>query len=211
MRHRSMRALTVLYAVLGCVSGTLLAVLPTYAHDRLGLGGSGYGLLLSCFGLGTLSGGMTAGRTVRAFRAGRTLVVCAGTTTLVFVGLAFSSQVLEAALCMVLLGVVVATWTVVTVTLRQRLVPNSMLGRVASAFRGVWPGADSRRGVGGRSGRRLPRFRWHARSSGLRGRRLRPGVSPLRRAIVDRRAAGHARADDRRGLTVVGEPVKDRR
>ncbi len=135
MRHRSMRALTVLYAVLGCVSGMLLAVLPTYAHDRLGLGGSGYGLLLSCFGLGTLSGGMTAGRTVRAFRAGRTLVVCAGTTTLVFVGLAFSSQVLEAALCMILLGVVVATWTVVTVTLRQRLVPNSMLGRVASAFR----------------------------------------------------------------------------
>ena len=135
MRHRSMRALTVLYAVLGCVSGTLLAVLPTYAHDRLGLGGSGYGLLLSCFGLGTLSGGMTAGSTVRAFRAGRTLVVCAGTTTLVFVGLAFSSQLLEAALCMVLLGVVVATWTVVTVTLRQRLVPNGILGRVASAFR----------------------------------------------------------------------------
>ena len=135
LRHRSMRALTVLYAVLGCVSGTLLALLPTYAHDRLGLGASGYGLLLSCFGLGTLSGGMTAGRTVKAFRAGRTLVVCASTTTLVFVGLAFSTQLLEAGLCMVLLGVVVATWTVVTVTLRQRLVPNNMLGRVASAFR----------------------------------------------------------------------------
>ena len=113
----------------------MLALLPSYAHDRLGLGGSGYGLLLSCFGLGTLTGGMSAGRTVRAFRVGRTLVVCAGTTTLVFVGLAFSSRLLEAALCMVLLGVVVATWTVVTVTVRQRLVPNNMLGRVASAFR----------------------------------------------------------------------------
>ena len=135
MRHRSMRALTVLYAVLGGVSGTLLAVLPTYARDRLGLGGSGYGLLLSCFGMGTLSGGMIAGKVVRSVRAGRTLVGCAGTTTLVFFGLAFSSRLLEAALCLVLLGVVVATWTVVTVTLRQRLVPNSMLGRVASAFR----------------------------------------------------------------------------
>ena len=38
-------------------------------------------------------------------------------------------------MCLTLLGVMVATWTVVTVTLRQRLVPNAMLGRVASAFR----------------------------------------------------------------------------
>lgn len=135
LRNPSMRALTVLYAVLGCVSGALLALLPTYAHERLGLGGSGYGLLLSFFGLGTLVGGMAASTTVKAFHAGHTLVACAAVTTLVFVGLAFSDQWLEAGMCLTLLGVMVATWTVVTVTLRQRLVPNAMLGRVASAFR----------------------------------------------------------------------------
>ncbi len=78
---------------------------------------------------------MAASTTVKAFRAGHTLVACAAVTTLVFVGLAFSDQWLEAGMCPTLLGVMVATWTVVTVTLRQRLVPNAMLGRVASAFR----------------------------------------------------------------------------
>ena len=68
------------------------------------------------------------GDTEPGLRAGRTLVLCASTTTLVFLGLAFSTQLLGAGLCMVLLGVIVATWTVVTVTLHQRLVPNNMLG-----------------------------------------------------------------------------------
>ena len=64
--------------------------------------------------------------------------VLAGTVlvaTVIFACLAATSNSIVAALLLAALGVAVSTWNIASVTTRQRIVPNRLLGRVSSAYR----------------------------------------------------------------------------
>lgn len=109
--------------------------LVLYAAEVLELNAAGYGLLLSVSALGGLAGSLVAGRLRRAIGYGWTITaalltgaasfaVIAGTTNVWIVGAALAVYMGHA-----------VVWNILATTVRQRLIPAHMMGRVTSVGR----------------------------------------------------------------------------
>lgn len=110
------------------------AVFVLYARHRLGLGDIGYGVLLTTFAVGGLIGAGVAVRLTARF--GSPAVLRAGllVEVVTHVTLATTTRPLVAGSVLVLFGVQTVVWGVITASLRQRLVPNHLLGRIGSVY-----------------------------------------------------------------------------
>lgn len=136
-----LRALWVVLAALGFASGAFWGVIALYAADVLSLGPTGFGLFLAIGAAGSLLGSQIAPAvrnrlgTAGAMYAGVILVIAAAA------GLALTHSPVVATALMVANGVGVLVWNVLGVSLRQRVVPDHLLGRVNAAFSMVAVGA----------------------------------------------------------------------
>jgi len=134
-RHRLLRTLAGLLAVntfcfqLGNVTVVLLATQTLHAADR------GYGLLLAGAAVGSVLGGV-AGAAI-ASRTGElpALLIALGANVLIFAGIGISPDPVVLGVLLGLNGFATTTWSVVTLSMRQRIVPSDLLGRVNSAYR----------------------------------------------------------------------------
>ena len=135
VRHRLLRALALLLGVntfcfqLGNVTLVLLAT------RELGVTPAGYGLLLAVAAVGSVLGGLLTARLVRAFGQIPVLVAALAINAVAFMLLGLSPNAWALAALLAVSGLVTAMWNVVTVTLRQELVPLGLLGRVNSVYR----------------------------------------------------------------------------
>lgn len=133
-RHRLLRTLAVTMGLANVVFCGAFAVFVLYAQQRLGLSEVGYGTLLTTFAVGGLLGTTIAARLESRFgarvllRAG--LVVEAATHAT----LAATTRPLVAAAILVVFGVHTMVWGVIVGTLRQRVVPDRLRGRVTSVY-----------------------------------------------------------------------------
>jgi Na+/melibiose symporter-like transporter len=133
-RHRLLRTLALVSTVLGTASFIGNAVFVIFATDTLGLSELGFGLLLVPGALGGIAGSLIAPRFKR-FPLRRTLPLAvigsgASTWSMALTG----SPILVGALTGVSLGSIMV-WNVLTLALRQRLIPDAMLGRVGASYR----------------------------------------------------------------------------
>jgi MFS family permease len=132
--HRLLRTLAFVSTALGTASFIGNAVFVIFATDTLELSDFGYGLLLVPGALGGISGSLIAPRFAR-FPLRRTLpVAVVGSGASTWLMALTSSPVLVGLLSAVSLGSVMV-WNVLTVALRQRLIPDEMLGRVGASYR----------------------------------------------------------------------------
>ena len=132
--QRLLRTLAVVSTALGTASFIGNAVFVIFATDELGLSEFGFGLLLVPGALGGIVGSLIAPRFSR-FPLRRTLpisVVLSGAATWLMA--VTTSPVLVGVLSAVSLGGVMV-WNVLTLALRQRLIPDEMLGRVGASYR----------------------------------------------------------------------------
>ncbi|WP_125778081.1 MFS transporter [Antribacter gilvus] len=133
--HRLLRTLALLLGVntfcfqLGNVTLVLLAT------QELGVTVSGYGTLLAAAAVGSVLGGLLTARLVTTFGQIPVLVTALGVNAATFILLGLSPDVRTLAALLALSGLVTAAWNVVTITLRQELVPLALLGRVNSVYR----------------------------------------------------------------------------
>jgi MFS family permease len=140
-RHRFLRGLTLVSAGTALTSSMTTGVFVLYALDTLGIGEAGYGLLLTASGVGAVVGGLVAAPL--AGRIGRTATLVAGSAlaALTSLGMGLTESGLVAA---VLFGVGTAGvlfWNVLTMSLRQALIPEELFGRVQGGYRTlVWGG-----------------------------------------------------------------------
>ncbi|MEU5941393.1 MFS transporter [Micromonospora sp. NPDC047548] len=129
-----LRALAICIAVMNVAFCAAFAAFVLYARQRLGLGDVGYGVLLTASALGGLAGTALATR-LRA-RFGTPALLRAG--LLVEVGLqlvlATTRQPWVAGAALAVWGVHTMVWGVLVVSLRQRLVPDRLRGRVAGVY-----------------------------------------------------------------------------
>ena len=132
-----LRTLTVVIAVLGAVSGALLALLVLYVQQVLGLGSAGYGTLFSCYALGGVAGALGSPWLLRHRPSGHLLLAAVITAGVAFTGLGVTSRPVVAGVALGVFGVSVGLWNVTVTTLRQTLVPDGLLGRVSSAYRTI--------------------------------------------------------------------------
>jgi MFS family permease len=105
-----------------------------YAHQRLGLGPEGYAVLLTIVAVGSLLGTTTVRRLEARFGASLLLRVGMAIEASTHLVLALTRTPWVAGLTLAAFGVHAAIWSILTVTLRQRLVPDDLLGRVSSTY-----------------------------------------------------------------------------
>ena len=117
------------------------AILVLFVQDKLGLDSAGFGLLLTAFALGGLPGSLLAARISSRLPAGVVLIGGLLLWAVLYLVFGLASRPWVAAAVMVMMGVVFAFWEVVTVSLRQAIVPDQLIGRVLSAYRLLGYGA----------------------------------------------------------------------
>jgi MFS family permease len=133
LRQRMLCTMAILIALLNVTLAAATAVLVLLAKERLHVGSVGYGSLFTCMAAGTVLGSTVGDRVIRRVTATWTirigLVVEAGT----HLTLALATNVYVVGVVMAAFGVHAALWTIVGSSLRQRLTPEHMIGRVSSA------------------------------------------------------------------------------
>lgn len=133
--HRVLRILAITVAIENVLLGAVTSIMVLIAHERLGVGPVGYGLLLSASAVGGVLGGLLAGRTVGWFGAGSALRAGLVLEVLCYLGLAVTRTVWLAGVIVGFLGLHLVTFSTIYATLRQSLPPADMIGRVHSAYR----------------------------------------------------------------------------
>jgi MFS family permease len=132
-----LRTLVIVGAAVAAADSAWLAVFVLYTRDVLGLGALGFGLLLASGAGGGLAGSLAAGRLVARFRhravLAWALAVTAGTPVL----LAVAPNRIAAVAVVVATSASFAVLNVTALSMRQRLVPSGLLGRVIAAARTV--------------------------------------------------------------------------
>jgi MFS family permease len=131
-RQRVLRTMTVLIGLLNVTLTAATAVLVLLAKERLHLGSVGYGTLFTCEAVGALLGSVAGDRLIKRVTATWTIRVGLLIETGLHLVLATSRSAYLVGGMLFAFGVHSALWTIVGTSLRQRLTPPEMLGRVAS-------------------------------------------------------------------------------
>ncbi|MFI7576009.1 hypothetical protein [Micromonospora sp. NPDC049497] len=107
-------------------------MLVLLAQERLGLGSVGYGLLFTCMAVGGLVGSLLGDRMIAAVTATWTVRIGLVIEAVLHLALAASTSAVVIGVALFTFGVHGALWGIVFSSLRQRLTPPALLGRVGS-------------------------------------------------------------------------------
>ncbi len=130
--QRVLRTMTVLIGLLNLTLTAATAVLVLLVKERLHLGAVGYGTLFTCEAVGALLGSACGGWLIKRVTATWTIRIGLLIEAGLHLALATSRSAYFVGFMLFAFGVHAALWTIVGTTLRQRLTPPEMLGRVAS-------------------------------------------------------------------------------
>ncbi|MEU0479238.1 MFS transporter [Streptosporangium sp. NPDC006013] len=140
-RHPALRAQSVLLMMISMMSGIFLAVLVLYTTHTLHLGSSGYGLLIAMLAVGGVLGSFLAPLLRAKLSDQAMLTLSAASVALSAAVIGAVPNVVAAGTAVAAFGMASMVWNVVTVSIRQRYVPNELLGRTTSASRMLNTGA----------------------------------------------------------------------
>jgi MFS family permease len=136
-RHRVLRTLAIMVGVMNLSFTAAQAVFVLYAVSPgpMGLSEPEFGILITTFAAGSVAGSFAAAPLERRF--GRVPLLFASVIVFaVAVAVpAITADPVPIGASFVLSGLFVVVWNVITVSLRQRIVPDRLLGRVNSAYR----------------------------------------------------------------------------
>lgn len=133
--HRLLRTMGLILGVMNAMFMVAFATYVLFVQEILGLEADAFGLLLTGAAAGGVLGSLLASRLSRVLGSGTSLFVTltGSCVTLAVTGLTSSWGVVWA---MAALGSFLAVlWNVITVSLRQQIIPDSLLGRVNSVYR----------------------------------------------------------------------------
>jgi MFS family permease len=158
-RHRLLRTLAAMTGLYNFATNATFAVFVLYAvgpGSAMGLTEVTYGLLFATIAAGNLIGALLADPIIRRLGRSRSLLVgiLGGVGT---VGIAAVTSIpLVIATAFLIGGLTNALWNVVAVSLRQRITPDRILGRINSSYRLVaWGTRPLGAAVGGLLGELL--------------------------------------------------------
>ena len=140
LAHPLLRRLAGLLCVLNFFYFATEAVLVLYTLERLRAGKGVYTALFVAAAAGTVATQGLVTRMRSRFGSVTTIVVSFWLWAISLVGLAWTRSWVVAVVCFFFLGMGDGLWRVLTVTLRQTITPNRLLGRVNSAYRMVAQG-----------------------------------------------------------------------
>jgi MFS family permease len=133
--HRLLRVVAVLLGIYNFANQMGQAILVLLATQTLHVSTRGYGLLLAASAVGSVVGGLVNPVLTRRLGLLPSLVLPALIDAAAFVGIGLAPSPVVVAALLAVQGFSVTMWNVVTVSLRQRIVPGHLLGRVNSVYR----------------------------------------------------------------------------
>ena len=136
-RHPVLRPLAIMLGVQNMALAATFAVFVLFAVDPgpMGLSAAGFGILTAGLGVGSLIGTWVAVPTERRLGRARTLAVSVVLGAATQAVPALTARPVPVAASLVVGGLSMVLWNVVTVSLRQRITPDRLLGRMNASYR----------------------------------------------------------------------------
>src|SRR5215218_9057957 len=135
--HRLLRTLAIMVGTMNLASSATFAVFVLYAvaPGPMGLDEFGFGVLMTGMAIGSLGGSLVVERVERRLGRARllTMAVILNAVTVAVPGVTTNPWIVGASFAVAGVGIVM--WNVVTVSLRQRIVPDALLGRLNASYR----------------------------------------------------------------------------
>ncbi len=138
---RRLRILLIMVASLAGLQGMEAGVLVLLATTEWGVREGAYGVFLAAGAAGNLFGSLGANRLVRRHGSARTLIGAAVISGVGYLIMAVAQNWELAGPAFAVVGYAVGVGSVVAISLRQRLTPDELMGRVGGAWRGIVWGA----------------------------------------------------------------------
>lgn len=132
--HAAVRTLALVILVFNVTWGAGWSVLVLYSLDHLHMGEVGFGLLTTAAALGGLIGTGAYGWIERHVALATIMRVCLLLEVLTHLSLALATSGWVAIIVMVIFGSYAFVWATVAQTVRQRVVPTELQGRVGSVY-----------------------------------------------------------------------------
>jgi MFS family permease len=133
--HPPMRTLALTILTFNVTYGAAWSVLVLYAGDRLGMDEVGFGLLTTAVAVGGVVGIASYGRLERRFSLGDIMRVGLLIETGTHLSLALTTSPAVALATLVVFGAHAFVWGTTSTVVRQRAVPDELLGRVGGVYR----------------------------------------------------------------------------
>jgi MFS family permease len=132
--HPPMRTLALTIVAFNVTFGAAWSVLVLYAGDRLGMDSVGFGLLTTASAIGGIVGTALYGPLERRFSLAQIMRGGLLIETLTHLTFAVTTSPAVALATMVVFGAHEVIWWTTSVTIRQRAVPDELMGRVAGIY-----------------------------------------------------------------------------
>lgn len=132
--HAAVRTLAIMITLFNVTFGAAFSVWVLYAFERLGLGELGFGILMTASAIGGLIGSALFRRLEVRFSYAFLLRVGLIIETFTHLALALTTSPFLAAAVMLMFGAHAIVWGTTSTTIRQRAVPDPLLGRVTSVY-----------------------------------------------------------------------------
>ena len=132
--HPPMRTLVLTIIAFNVTYGAAWSVLVLYAREQLAMDEVGFGLITTAIAIGGVIGTSAYGRLERRFSLGDIMRVGLVIETLTHLVLALTTSPLIALATMVVFGAHAFVWGTTATTIRQRAVPDELLGRVTGVY-----------------------------------------------------------------------------
>jgi MFS family permease len=133
--HPPMRTLALTIFTFNVTFGAAWAVLVLYAGERLGMDEVGFGLLTTAIAVGGVVGTVSYGWLERHFSLADLMRVGLVIETVTHLSLALTTSAPIALVTMVVFGAHAFVWGTTSTVVRQRAVPNELMGRVGGVYR----------------------------------------------------------------------------
>jgi len=135
MAHPPMRTLSLTILAFNVTFGAAWSVLVLYATDRLGMNEVGFGLLTTAIAIGGVAGTVLYGPLERRFSLADIMRVGLVIETLTHLILALTTSQQLVLATFVVFGAHAFIWGTTSTVVRQRAVPDELLGRVGGVYR----------------------------------------------------------------------------
>jgi MFS family permease len=148
-RHPAIRDVTIMAAVVSAMDAAWFAVFVLYVMRVLHEPSGAYGLLLAIGAVGGITAGGVAAALTRRIGPWRSLLTAGLVMAVTQAALGLTASVIAVALLQVFSSGAFALFNVTAVTMRQRQVPDTLLGRVTSVYGTVTQGSEALGAIAG--------------------------------------------------------------
>lgn len=133
--ERMLVRVAVMLGLLNFLATAMVTVLVLFSQEILGLGATGHGVLLTAGAAGAVIAGVSGPRLAARIGARRAVILALVLMPFPPLAIALTASPVVVALALFAETVAGMIWNIVTVSWRQRLIPDALLGRVNAIYR----------------------------------------------------------------------------